>query len=256
MGRLIREIRPVAVMMENVPGLAMKGKPLLNEFLSELKSLGYLFECGILQVADYGIPQNRRRLVVLAGQSLAIKLPEPTHAKNSSDKLLPWRITGEVIRNMPEATVFAEANENGGPQCFDWHVVRSLSSRNVGRLKQAKPGKPWRSIHKRLRPPCHQDKEAGFSNVYGRMRWDTISPTITGGCTTLSKGRFGHPEEDRTISVREAALLQTFPADYVFDTPFMEYACNIIGNALPCDFAEVLARQCADALRACRAKGA
>src|SRR5581483_8615457 len=112
------------------------------------------------------------------------------------------------------------------------------------------PGKPWRSIPKRLRPQCHQDKEAGFSNVYGRMRWDTICPTITGGCTTLSKGRFGHPEQDRTISVREAALLQSFPADYVFDTPFMEYACNIVGNALPCDFAEVLACQCAEALKA------
>src|SRR5581483_10121698 len=137
------------------------------------------------QVADYGTPQNRRRLVVLAGHSFAIKLPEPTHSRNCANGLLPWRTTGEVIQNMPKATVLAEANAKGGPQCFDWHVVRSLSSRNVGRLRQAKPGKPWRSIPKRLRPQCHQDKEAGFSNVYGRMRWDTICPTITGGCTTL-----------------------------------------------------------------------
>ena len=80
------------------------------------------------------------------------------------------------------------------------------------------------------------------------MEWDRPSPTITSGCTTLSKGRFGHPEEDRTISVREAGLLQTFPEDYVFDTPYMEHVCSIIGNALPCDFAEVVARQCYDAL--------
>lgn len=85
--------------------------------------------------------------------------------------------------------------------------------------------------------------EKGFSNVYGRMSWDQPSVTITAGFTTFSKGRFGHPEEDRTISVREAALLQTFPPDYFFDTQFMDHVCDIIGNALPCDFAEVLARK-------------
>lgn len=121
-------------------------------------------------------------------------------------------------------------------------------------MKKAKPGKAWWSIPKRLRPKCHEKKSAGFSNVYGRMEWKDIAPTITGGCTTFSKGRFGHPSQNRTISVFEAALLQTFPEDYVFDTPFMEYVCNIVGNALPCDFAEVVARQCAEAILAERAK--
>jgi DNA (cytosine-5)-methyltransferase 1 len=81
------------------------------------------------------------------------------------------------------------------------------------------------------------------------MSWDEVSPTITAGCTTLSKGRFGHPAEDRTLSAREAAILQTFPQDYVFDSPYMEYVCAMIGNALPCDFAEVLARTCSEAIR-------
>jgi DNA (cytosine-5)-methyltransferase 1 len=75
------------------------------------------------------------------------------------------------------------------------------------------------------------------------MTWGQPSVTITAGCTTLSKGRFGHPSKDRTISVLEAALLQTFPPDYLFDTPYMEHVCNIIGNALPCIFAEALARE-------------
>lgn len=88
----------------------------------------------------------------------------------------------------------------------------------------------------------------GFRNVYGRMEWDEISPTITSGCTTFSKGRFGHPEEDRTISVREAALLQTFPLDYKIDTQYIDAACSIVGNALPCSFAEALARQCRESL--------
>jgi DNA (cytosine-5)-methyltransferase 1 len=82
------------------------------------------------------------------------------------------------------------------------------------------------------------------------MSWDQLPVTITGGCTTLSKGRFGHPSELRTISVREAARIQTFPDDYIFDTPFMEYACEMVGNALPCDFAEMLAASVAEQLRA------
>jgi DNA (cytosine-5)-methyltransferase 1 len=80
------------------------------------------------------------------------------------------------------------------------------------------------------------------------LAWDEPSATITAGCTTLSKGRFGHPEYDRTLSLREAALLQTFPPDYRFDTPYMERACEIVGNALPCVFAEAIARSVASAL--------
>ena len=82
------------------------------------------------------------------------------------------------------------------------------------------------------------------------MEWDKPSPTITGGCTTFSKGRFGHPEANRTISVREAALLQTFPKKYKFDTPYIDRVCNIVGNALPCKFAEILSKQCYDAILA------
>jgi len=248
MGRLIEEIQPRAVMMENVPGLTQKGKPLFDEFLRLLSSLGYIYDFKVLQVADYGVPQSRRRLVLLAGKGFPINMPAPTHAQIPPDGLKPWRTIRCVIRNMPKPITLEESHKHGGPQAFNWHVIRTLAPQNKRRLCQAKPGKSWVTIPKRLRPACHQDRNTGFSNVYGRMSWDQTSPTITGGCTTLSKGRFGHPEEDRTISVREAALLQTFPPDYVIDTPFMEYACNIIGNALPCDFAEILARQCAEEL--------
>jgi DNA (cytosine-5)-methyltransferase 1 len=123
-----------------------------------------------------------------------------------------------------------------------------MTERNVLRLRAATPGTSWRNIPEELRPDCHKGGYVGFPNVYGRMSWDDVAPTITGGCTTLSKGRFGHPEEERTISVREAALLQTFPDDYIFDTPFMDHVCEIIGNALPCQFAEALAQQCHTAI--------
>jgi DNA (cytosine-5)-methyltransferase 1 len=248
MTRLVEEVAPRAIMMENVPGLQDKGRRLFQEFLDALEDNGYIVRQAVLQVADYGVPQSRRRLVVLAGKGFAIELPKATHHRTGDNGLVRWKSIREVIFGMPKPVTLPEAVKRGGPQSFDWHVVRELSDVNLRRLKQAKPGRSWRSIPKRLRPECHQDRTTGFSNVYGRMRWTEVSPSITGGCTTFSKGRFGHPQANRTISVREAALLQTFPPDYVFDTRYMEHACNIIGNALPCDFAEVLANACAEAL--------
>ncbi|MCY2953159.1 MAG: DNA cytosine methyltransferase [Planctomycetota bacterium] len=250
MSRLIKEIKPRAIMMENVPGLADRGKSLFKRFLRVLSKEGYVVRYDVLQVANYGIPQSRRRLVVLAGRGFAIELPEPTHSRSGEDGKQAWRTIREVIYGMPKPVTLKEAIARGGPQAFAWHVVRTMAIQNQRRIRQAKPGRVWTSIPKRLRPECHQDREAGFSNVYGRMRWNQVSPSITGGCTTFSKGRFGHPQANRTISVREAALLQTFPSDYIFDTVYMDYACDMIGNALPCDFAEVLARRCMEALLA------
>lgn len=248
MGRLVEEMRPRVVMMENVPGLTQKGKPLFDAFLARLTSLGYIYKWDVLQVANYGIPQSRRRLVLLAGLEFPVDLPHATHARAGAKGLLPWRTLRDVLMAERKTVTFSAARAAGGPQAFDWHVVRDMSAKNRERLSNAKPGEVWMKMAKELRPTCHQDEKAGFSNVYGRLRWDHPSVTITAGCTTLSKGRFGHPEQDRTLSVREAATLQTFPDDYVFDTPYMEYACNIIGNALPCDFASIVARQCVTAL--------
>ena len=142
-----------------------------------------------------------------------------------------------------------DVDSDEGPKALNWHVVRTLSNENVARLKFAKAGKHWNktrkssarmsSGHKRGLPE-HLRPHAlgpGRAHDYRRMR-------------DLSKGRFGHPSQLRTLSVREAALLQTFPPDYIFDTPYMEYVCNIIGNALPVDFAQVLAKQCVDVIEA------
>ena len=248
MTRLVKEIKPRAIMMENVPGLQGKGKRLFDHFLKTLTDEGYTVSQAVLQVANYGVPQSRRRLVVLAAKGVTIEIPKPTHHRTGEGGLKRWKPVREAIKGLPKPLTLTEAIRRGGPQSFNWHVVRTLSSQNQRRLKKARPGRAWSHIPKTLRPSCHQEKSAGFSNVYGRMKWGEVSPSITGGCTTFSKGRFGHPTANRTISVREAALLQTFPADYIFDTPFMEHACNIIGNALPCEFAEILARACVQAL--------
>jgi DNA (cytosine-5)-methyltransferase 1 len=248
MARLVKEIRPRAVMMENVPGLADRGKRLFNRFLRALEELNYRYTWDILQVANYGVPQNRRRLVLLAGRDVELSLPKPTHHRMGAGGLPTWKTLRDVIFDMESPTLLADSRKHGGPQRVNWHVVRRLSPENIARLRKARPGESRAKLPKSLRPDCHKNVDKGYCSVYGRMAWDHLPVTITGGCTTFSKGRFGHPSELRTISVREAARIQTFPDDYVFDTPFMEYVCQMIGNALPCDFAETLAASVASQL--------
>ena len=246
MTRLATEMQPRAVMMENVPGLAQRGHPLLDRFLADLQDLGYCPTVQVLQVADYGVPQYRRRLVLLAGHGFAIPMPAATHTRKGESGQPRWRTVRDALQETIKSAplTLQEARRRRVVTQANWHLVRTLSAQNRLRIRHAQAGRNWSTIPEELRPPCHRNGYDGFSNVYGRMTWDAVAPTITGGCTTLSKGRFGHPEEDRTISVREAALLQTFPLDYKIATPYMEYACNIIGNALPCVFAEAVARQC------------
>ena len=241
-GRLAREMQPRAIMMENVPGLANKGSPLLDTLIAELEGLGYITNCDVLQVADYGVPQRRRRLVLLAGLQFHIDMPKPTHSRTGRGGLELWRTVRDAIYGMDEPITLADAKRRGGAQLFDWNVIREISPKNRLRLQKARPGGCWSDLPEELRVECHRRGYKGFSNVYGRMEWDEPSVTITAGCTTPSKGRFGHPEQDRTISLREAATLQTFPNSYIFETPYLERACEIVGNALPCVFAEAIAR--------------
>ena len=246
--RLTEEIRPTAVMIENVPGLAKKGRPLFDDLIQRLEVLGYVCNWGILQVADFGVPQMRRRLVLLAGKGFKIEMPSATHSRTGVDGTSRWRTVRETIGHMSEAVAFVQAAKAGGAHLVNWHVVRNLSDTNRDRLAQSKAGANRTDLPDHLRPPCHRGSYKGFSNVYGRMSWDEPSPTITAGCTTLSKGRFGHPDQLRTISLREAALLQTFPAGYHFETDAFERACEIVGNALPCDFAQAVAHRVRQAI--------
>lgn len=248
MARLVRETRPRAVMMENVPGLADRGKRLFNQLLKTLDELGYTYTWDVLQVADYGVPQNRRRLVLLAGRKVTLTTPPPTHSRTGEHGLPKWKTLKQTIHGMGAPTILEDSHKGGGPQRFNWHIVRRLSPENIARLRQTKPGVSRSNLPVHLRPDCHKSTEHGYSNVYGRMSWQQLPVTMTGGCTTLSKGRFGHPSALRTISVREAARIQTFPDDYVFDCNYMDYVCNMIGNALPCDFAELLSKSVATQL--------
>ena len=246
MARLLNEIRPMAVMMENVPGLEMRGGPIFRRFLRELRALGYEPDWHVIQMADYGVPQSRRRLVLLAGRGFKIPFPRPTHARKPLPRsgLKPWLTLRDVIGDMPRPATMREAGLKGGPRKQNWHVVRDLQPQVAARLRAAVPGKTWRTIDESVRPVCHRNDYDGFTNVYGRMSWEQTPVTMTGGCTTPCKGRFGHPDKRRTtISVREAALIQTFPRRYRFETDFMEYASEMVGNAVPPRFARVISER-------------
>ncbi|MFH1749065.1 MAG: DNA cytosine methyltransferase [Planctomycetota bacterium] len=236
MGQIIEAIKPYTIMMENVPGLAIRGRAIFKKFLCRLRRHGYHCTWRIEQMADFGAPQSRRRLVLLAGRGFKVPFPLRTHtrAPKPESKLKSWVTIREAIGHLSAPVTLSQAKRNGGPQSYEWHVVRDLQPQTKARLKAAQPGQTWLTMKESVRPSCHRNGYDGFTNVYGRMSWDAPSPTITGGCTTPCKGRFGHPDRRRyTISVREAALLQTFPESYRFLTDQMDDACDLIGNAVP-----------------------
>lgn len=243
-GRITRELQPKALMLENVPGLARRGRPILDQLIADLRSDGYEITWSILQVADYGVPQKRRRLVLLAGKGFSIPMPDPTHSQLGRAGLPRWRTLRDTLTVRSEPIRMDEVPAKGGFAAANWHVVRNLGIENLSRLRHAVPGSGRSALPKELRPDCHKNSEDGFTNTYGRMSWDQPSSTITSGCLSPSKGRFGHPEELRTISLREAALLQTFPPNYAFGDG-MDASCSVVGNALPCLFAESIARRVA-----------
>lgn len=251
MARLIKELNPNAIMMENVSGLVTIGKPIFEKFVNKIRRSGYRPQWKIVQMADYGVPQSRRRLVMVAGRGFTICLPEPTHhrAPKQGSKLKPWVTVRKTIGGMGRPVTLSKALKSNGPQAFDWHVVRDLLPKTKDKLRAAMPGATWDRLPEQLRPECHRGDYRGFPNVYGRMTWDNVSVAITRGCTTPSMGRFGHPDRRRyAISVREVARLQTFPDSYKFVTDRMDAVCDMIGNAVPPLFAHLLADKIRGAL--------
>lgn len=226
--RLISETLPDVVSMENVSGLAdTKKYPIFKTFIDTLEKNGYKYKYEIVDASEYGVPQRRKRLVLLASRFGEIKLIKRTH----KDKKVTVR---DVIKNL-------EPLKDGEASSRDpLHRARKLSSTNLKRIK-ATPhdGGNSNSWSKDLILNCHK-KDSGKTyrgTVYGRMRWDEPAPTMTTQCVGLGNGRFGHPEQDRAISLREAALFQTFPKDYLFSDPktpmVMSSVAKFIGNAVP-----------------------
>ncbi len=245
MADILKQIKPRAIMMENVPGLAARGEDIFQKFLNILRRYGYRYEWRVEQMADFGVPQSRRRLVLLAGHGFKIPFPSQTHARvpKPESKMKPWRSVRDALDEFSAPVTMKAAARSGGPRAHNWHVVRDLQPQTKERLRAAMPGKTWLTVDESIRPECHQDGYDGFTNVYGRMSWDQASPTITSGCTTPAKGRFGHPDRRRyTISVREAAVLQTFARDHRFQADEIDRVCDLIGNAVPPLYAKTVGR--------------
>jgi DNA (cytosine-5)-methyltransferase 1 len=180
---------------------------------------------------------------MLAGLGFEIQMPSPTHSRRGVRGLPLWRTLRDAIDGYNEATTIDRAAELGGFDAVDWHIVRRLGTANLSRLQAAIPGQSRKHIPDELRPHCHKGEDNRFRNTYGRMAWDRPASTITAGCLSPSKGRFGHPEELRTLTFREASLVQTFPPKYKFVGNLVDRSCEVLGNALPCLFAERLAQQ-------------
>ncbi|WP_294197303.1 DNA cytosine methyltransferase [uncultured Sphingomonas sp.] len=228
--RLAIDTLPEIVTMENVAGL--KSRKVWEDFVESLKGAGYEVSWGEVACTDYGVPQKRKRLVLLASRLGPITLPAPTHAKI-------FVSVADAIGSLPRIAAGEQAVAD------PLHAASSLSATNMKRIRASRPGGTWRDWPAGLRAACHQRATgATYPAVYGRMEWRKPSPTITTQCYGYGSGRFGHPEQDRAISLREAAILQSFPPTYRFveadDQISFRGLGILIGNAVPPKLAEAI----------------
>ncbi|WP_294962404.1 DNA cytosine methyltransferase [Sulfurimonas sp.] len=233
--RIIKDVKPDIVSMENVPNLLkFKKEPVFHNFVKELEEYGYHVWYDIVFSPDYGIPQKRKRLVLLASKKGKIELIKPTH-------------TPEEYISVRKAIGNLEKISSGEASKKDFiHKASKISEKNLKRIRQSIPGGSWsRDWDEDLKLDCHKTtKGQTYVSVYGRMEWDKPSPTMTTFCTGIGNGRFGHPEQDRAISLREAAILQSFPQSYKFtdkkENLKFGQVSRQIGNAVPPKLGEVI----------------
>lgn len=233
--RFARAFRPKALMLENVPGLGERRSFL--ELCDDLKRIGYRVRWEVKDARRYGVPQRRKRLIMLAGRGFEIPFAK------ESDGI---RTVRQTIGHLKKA----------GMSRDPLHDLSERRSRKVLELIKdiPKDGGSRTDLPRSRQLECHKRSD-GFSDIYGRMAWDAPSPTITSGCFNPSKGRFLHPRYDRAITLREAALLQTFPGRYHFPlVAGKEAVALMIGNALPPAFTKRHAKQIVESLKAAARK--
>ena len=232
-GRIVEDLMPAHVLIENVPGIEQRGTGVFNRFLNRLTRLEYNYEYRILNAKEYGVPQNRRRLILIASRLIAPIFPVITHG----DGLLPYVTVYDAIHNFPEIEAGQIDNKVAN------HRAAGLSPLNMQRiLATPHDGGGRVDWPPNLVLDCHANGHMGHTDVYGRMDWNSVSPTLTSKCYSLSNGRFGHPEQNRAISLREAAALQSFPNDYIFEGSMQEIGKQI-GNAVPVVLAQRIGEQ-------------
>lgn len=219
--RFVEELKPLTIMMENVPGIV--DYYLFRKLVKKLKELGYCIKFDIVNVKDYGVPQRRRRLVLVGSLLGKIDIARPTN---------------EMV-TVREAIGGMESMDKSNDPL---HKIIIKHNEKVKRMLPIIPknGGGRKDLPEEYRLKCHSKEKVGFDDVYGRLRWDDYANTITGGCLNPSKGRFLHPEENRVITPREAALIQTFPLDYKFPLGIRKTSlASMIGEALPPKFSYI-----------------
>ena len=232
-GRQVELVKPDIVSMENVP--QMQKKEVFHRFRTLLEKNGYKVTYKVVYAPDYGVPQTRKRLLLLASKFGDISLIEPEFNSDTHPTLR------DTIGKLPEIKA-GETSEHD-----PLHRCRNLSDLNLKRIRQSKPGGTWRDWDVDLLLEAYK-KDSGktFGSVYGRLEWDKPANTITTQFPGIGNGRFGHPEQDRALSLREGALLQTFPLNYEFvdpkqggNYPISQVALQI-GNAVPPKLGEII----------------
>lgn len=231
--RLVDEINPDIVTMENVPNLA--NQKVFKDYVTFLEQNGYFVSHSNVYCPDYGIPQKRRRLVLLASKCGKISLIPKTHSKENYITLR------QAIGHLPPV--------RGGEVCKSdpLHKAIKLSDINLRRIKASKPNGTWLDWNTDLQLACHKKKSGKtYKSVYGRMSWDEPSSTITTQFHNYGTGRFGHPTQNRALTIREAAILQTFPEDYkLYESNkaiFINRIGVYIGNAVPVELGVVIGK--------------
>lgn len=222
--RLVKTVLPTLVTMENVPQITKHR--IYDDFIECLMNEGYHVFQKVVSCTDYAVPQRRKRLVVLASRLGPIRLIPPILEANA------YKTVRETIGGLPPLAAGETAPSD------PLHSASIVSPLNLRRLQHSTPNRSWLDWPKELVAPCHRRQGTkNYFSAYGRMAWDEPAPTITTGCHGISHGRFGHPEQDRALSFREAALLQSFPAEYEFfpaGKPLSKAAiARMIGNAVP-----------------------
>lgn len=233
--RFVEYFNPGYVVVENVPGvLRKKEESGLEDFISWLEKQDYKVHFNVHNVSDYGVPQNRKRFTLIANRVTDKKL-EPI--KHTGRKLTVYDVIGEHNGFPKVAAGYKDPSEF-------MHTVAGLKEINLQRLKATELDGGSRisyANNEDLAPKCHKDDTTNFKDTYGRMWWHRQSPTITTKFFSISNGRFAHPEENRAISLREGAVLQSFPKDYIFKTTSVANTARMIGNAVPPEYAKSIA---------------
>ena len=242
-GRLVDEFRPGYVIIENVPGIAkVPGNSTYRRFLKRLTAAGYKFADGKLDAKWFGVPQTRNRWVVIASLNGEPSLPEKTYGT----EITPFVTVRDAISGYPSL----RAGEQS--VAIPNHRAAQISPTNLERLALTPlDGGGRLDWPDEVVLDCHREYK-GHSDVYGRMRWDAPSPTLTCRCFSISNGRYGHPEQNRAISLREAAKLQSFSDNYVFYGDSQAGIGAQIGNAVPIKLAEALATKLLELRGQCR----